>query len=121
MIIKQILTRVYVNDMNSAIDFYERLTHEKCANRFEYKQVELEIARINNMLIIAGNDKALEPVRETSATFLVDSISEYKDFLIQNGSVIIRDIQHVPTGLNMTIKHEDGVIIEYVEHRKLSL
>jgi len=49
---------------------------------------------------------------------LVDSISEYKDFLIQNGVVIIRDIQQVPTGLNMTVKHKDEVIIEYVEHKK---
>ncbi len=118
MIIKQILTRIYVNDMNSAIDFYERITNKKCANRFEYKQAGLEIAWINNLLIIAGTDQALEPFRETSATFLVDSVSEYKDFLSQNGAVIIKDIQRVPTGFNMTIKHEDGVIIEYVEHVK---
>jgi hypothetical protein len=104
--------------MDSAIDFYERLTNEKCANRFEYKQAGLEIARINNLLIIAGTDQALEPFRETSATFLVDSIAEYRDFLSHNGAVIIRDVQQVPTGLNMTVKHKDGVIIEYVEHIK---
>jgi len=120
MTIKQILTRIYVNDMDTAINFYERLTNEKCANRFEYKQVGLEIARISNLLIIAGTEKALEPFRETSATFLVDSISEYRDFLSSNDAVIIRDVQQVPTGLNMTVKHKDGVIIEYVEHVKLS-
>lgn len=118
MKVRQILTRIYVNDMDSAIDFYERLTKEKCANRFEYKQVGLEIARIDNLLIIAGSDKALEPFRRTTATFLVDSIMEYKDFLMDNGAVVIRDIQQVPTGLNMTVKHKDGVIVEYVEHRK---
>jgi hypothetical protein len=106
--------------MDSAIDFYERLTNEKCANRFEYKQAGLEIARINNLLIIAGTDQALEPFRETSATFLVDSIAEYRDFLSSNGAVITRDVQQVPTGLNMTVKHTDGVIVEYVEHIKLS-
>lgn len=119
MNIRQILTRIYVNDMNGAIGFYERLTNEKCANRFEYKQAGLEIAMINNLLIIAGTDMALEPFKKTSATFLVDSISEYRDFLIQSGAVIIRDVQQVPTGLNMTVKHTDGVIIEYVEHKKL--
>lgn len=121
MIIKQILTRIYVNDMESAIDFYERLTSEKCANRFEYKQVGLEIARINNLLIIAGTDQTLEPFKRTSATFLVDSILEYKDFLNQNGAMIIRDIQQVPTGLNMTIKHNDGLVVEYVEHRNVKI
>jgi predicted enzyme related to lactoylglutathione lyase len=118
MIVKQILTRIYVNDMNAAIDFYEGLTKQKCANRFDYKQAELEIARIDNLLIIAGTDKALEPFKKTSATFLVDSISEYKDFLIRNGAVIIRDVQKVPTGFNMTVQHKDGALIEYVEHVK---
>lgn len=116
MIVKQILTRIYVNDINSAIDFYEKLTTEKCENRFEYTRAGLEIARISNLLIIAGTEQALEPFRKTSATFLVDSVSEYKEFLIQNGAVIIRDIQQVPTGFNMTIKHKDNTIIEYVEH-----
>jgi hypothetical protein len=119
MIIKQILTRIYVNDMNFAIDFYERLTNEKCANRFKYKQAGLEISRINNLLIIAGTDQALKPFKETSATFLVDSVSEFKDFLNRNDTEIIRDIQQVPTGLNMTIKHKDGIIVEYVEYRKI--
>jgi hypothetical protein len=104
--------------MDAAIGFYERITNEKCANRFEYKQAGLEIVSINNLLIIAGTDQALEPFRKTSATFLVDSVSEYKNFLIQNGAVIIKDIQRVPTGFNMTIKHKDGVVIEYVEHVK---
>ena len=116
MNIKRILTRIYVNEINPAIDFYERLTNEKCANRFEYKPAGLEIARINNLLIIAGSDDTLKPLKNIAATILVDSIIEYKDFLIKNGAAILQDIQQVPTGFNMTIKHKDGVAIEYVEH-----
>jgi hypothetical protein len=44
---------------------------------------------------------------------------KFKGFLIHTGAVIIKDIQQVPTGLNMIIKHNDGVIFEYVEHKKL--
>lgn len=117
MIIKQILTRIYVNDMDMAIDFYERLTGEKCANRFDYKQVGLEIARVDSLLIIAGTEQTLETFKGVAATFLVDSVSEYKDFLCQNGALVLKDIQEVPTGLNMTIKHRDGITIEYVEHK----
>lgn len=118
MKIKQILTRIYVNDINTAIDFYEKLTNEECANRFEYKQLGLEIARIDNLLIVAGSNDALKQFRNTSATFLVDSVSEFKEFLLKNGAEIVRDIQQVPTGFNMTVKHMDGTIIEYVEHVK---
>jgi predicted enzyme related to lactoylglutathione lyase len=115
---RKILTRIYVNEIQTAIDFYEKLTNEKCASRFEYEQARLEIARVNNLLIIAGSDEALKPFKSTVATILVDSITEYKDFLINNGATILQDIQQVPTGFNMTIRHNDGVIIEYVEHTK---
>jgi predicted enzyme related to lactoylglutathione lyase len=118
MQIKQVLTRIYVNDIDAAIDFYEKITGEKCASRFQYQQMRLELAIVNNLLIIASSDEALKPFRTTSATFLVDSIAEYRNFLTENGAEIIRDIQQVPTGCNMTVKHRDGVIVEYVEHRK---
>lgn len=117
MEIKQILSRIYVNDMDQAVPFYEELLHEKCTSRFLYPQMELEIARIRNILFVAGTDEALEPFRSTSMTFLVDSVQEYKDFLLQNGALVIRGIQTVPTGWNMTVRHLDGALVEYVEHQ----
>lgn len=119
MQVKQILVRVYVNDIHQAIDFYEELLNKKCSSLFDYPQVQLKIASIGNLLLIAGSDKALKPFRNTTATMLVDSIEEYNDFLLKNGATIIRDIQQVPTGFNMTVQHKDGTIVEYVEHRKL--
>jgi hypothetical protein len=116
MKVKKIMTRIYVNKIEEAIDFYEKLLGEKCSMRFEYKEVGLEIASVNSFLIIAGTDKSLAPFKNTSATMLVDSVSEYKEFLLGNQAVIINDIQQVPTGLNMTVKHKDGITIEYVEH-----
>jgi len=115
MKIKQTLSRIYVNEIDSAIDFYEKLTGEKCSNRFEYNSVRLELAKVGNFLIIAGSDDSIKPFKETSTSVVVDSISEYKKYLLQHGGKIIRDIQIVPTGLNMTVKHEDGAVIEYVE------
>lgn len=117
MKVKRILTRIYVNEINQAVDFYERLLNEKCSIRFEYREVGLDIAQINNILIIAGSEESLEPFKNTSATLSVDSIDEYKEFLLGNGASILKDKQQVPTGFNMTIKHKDGTIIEYVELR----
>lgn len=118
MKITQILNRFYVNNMDQALKFYEELLNEKCANRFAYPEVNLEIARIGNILIICGSDEALKPFKDTQATFLVDNIVEYRNFLTTKGAIIIRDLKKVPTGLNMTVQHNDGTIIEYVEHRK---
>ena len=117
MEIKQVLTRVYVSDMNSAIDFYEGLFNKKCSLRLNYQEVNLELAQVENVLILSGDEKSLAPFRDTKATFLVDSVAEYKAYLLENGATIIRDLKEVPTGFNMTVKHADGTVVEYVEHK----
>ena len=121
MKITQILTRIYVNEIEPAISFHEELTDEKCANRFEYKQANLEIARVGNFLIIAGSNDALRSFRDTSATLSVDSLSACKELLVQNGSTVIQDIRQVPTGFKMIIKHKGGSVFEYVELKKIKL
>ncbi len=116
MLIKQVLYRVYVHDIEQSLEFYEKTLNEKCNLRFKYSQANLELAQIGNILIIAGSDEALRPVKDTQATFLVDSITEFKGFLLNNGATILTDLKQVPTGMNMTVKHADGTIVEYVEH-----
>lgn len=79
------------------------------------KNPDLEVINIDNLLIIAGTEKELDSVRNTMATFSVDSLQEYREFLLNSGATIIKDIKEVPTGWNMTVKHKDGIIVEYVQ------
>lgn len=117
MKVKQVLNRFYVNDIEQAIEFYEKVLDKKCVSRFKYSQMNLELASVGDVLIIGGSDEALKPFKDTQATFLVDSVAEFKDFLLKNDATIIKDIREVPTGWNMTVKHSDGTIVEYVEHK----
>ena len=119
MKVKQILNRFYVNDLEQAIEFYEKVFNDKCNLRFKYSEAKLELAQIGNVLIISGTNEALKPFRSTQVTFLVDSVVEFKDFLLKNNAKIIRDLREVPTGRNMTVQHIDGTIVEYVEHKNL--
>jgi predicted enzyme related to lactoylglutathione lyase len=117
MIVKQVFTRIYVHDINRAIEFYEGLFQQKCASRFCYQEMNLELAQVGNVLILAGSEKSLAPFRDTKATFLVDSVAEFRDYLLKHGATVIRNIKEVPTGANMTVKHEDKTVVEYVEHK----
>lgn len=107
--------RVYVNDMNRAVTFYEALCGEKCGIRFKYDEMGLELAGVGNLLLIAGTDTSLAPFRGTSFTMRVDSIEEVKSYLLSSGATMVRDVRKVPTGYNMTIRHADGTTVEYVE------
>ncbi|EGT4599020.1 hypothetical protein [Clostridioides difficile] len=118
MKIYDILTRFYIQDIEKAIPFYENLLKEKCSLRFSYQEVGLELAQIGNVLLLSGSDEALKPFIDTKSTFMVDSIDEWRSYLLDNGAVVVRDKKKVPTGYNMTLRHPDGTIIEYVQHTK---
>lgn len=110
------LHRIYIIDsIDAHIPFYEHLLGQKVQRRFTYEAYDLELARIGNFLLIAGKDENLKAFRSTNGTIQVDSIEEFRTFLSQNNCSIIRDIAEVPTGKNMTVRHPDGSIFEYVE------
>lgn len=111
-----IYTRLLVNTLDQSLPFYEELLQTRSKNRFRYPEMHLELAQVGNFLLIAGSDEALAPFRDTIATILVDSLSEFKAYLEVHGSKILRGPRQVPTGINMTVRHPDGTVIEYVEH-----
>jgi hypothetical protein len=83
---------------------------------FEMPHIGLKLAQMGDILLIADSDEALKPYRITMATMLVDSLDEFKAYMEGKGAEFIREPAKVPTGRNMTVRHPDGSIIEYVEH-----
>jgi hypothetical protein len=120
MEIYNIINRVFVAPgmMEETISFYEELTGEKAGMRLDYTQMRLQLAQVDRFLIIAGEENDLAPFIRTSLTLLVDSIEEYKNFLEGCGAEILEQPKVVPTGINMRVKHPDGLIAEYVEHKQ---
>ena len=113
-----VLVRIYLplDQLEESITFYEQLFAERSRLHFKYPETGLELAQIGSVLLIAGSDAALAPFKATQATFLVDSLSEYKEALLKSGASILREPKQVPTGMNMLAKHRDGTIVEYVQH-----
>lgn len=115
MRITNVLTRIYLDpeELDKAISFYEDIFGEKCRLRLKYARVE--IASIGKMLLTAGPEEALKPYREMRTIFVVDSLNNFKDKLVQSKAVILNEPKQLPTGMNMVVKHPDGAVIEYVE------
>jgi predicted enzyme related to lactoylglutathione lyase len=109
---KKTLARVYTNDPDRAIRFYESLTGTKALSRFGMPAAGLELAVVNDILIICGNDDALQQFRQTDATFLVDSLEEFHRVLVACGATVLHPPQPVPAGINMTVRHPDGSVFE---------
>ncbi len=120
MKVRQAYVRVYVRDLNTSRPFYEQLLGEAASAQFTYEAAGLELAVIGPILTLAGTDQALAPFRETRATFIVDDVQEFHDHLAGAGCRIIREMAKVPTGMNLTVQHPDGTLIEYVQLRSIS-
>jgi hypothetical protein len=104
--------------MDSAIDFYERLSGQGCTMRVKYPEKELELASIGSFLLISGSAENLQPFKNTQVTLLVDSMDDFLEFSVNHGSTILEYPKSVPTGRNMRVRHPDGLIAEYVEHKR---
>ncbi|MGH7869996.1 MAG: VOC family protein [Candidatus Dormibacteraceae bacterium] len=104
--------------LETAITLYERLLRVPCDLRFEYPEMSLRLASIGNVLLIAGNETALESFRATAMTLLVASLDEYLERFDALGVEVVSPPKAVPTGRNLLARHPDGTLVEYVEHRR---
>lgn len=117
MKIKKTYFRMYVNDLDKVLPYYEKLFGRRPDLRFNYPAMHLELASVGDFLFVAGKSEDLKPFRNTKVTFMVDSLDDFLVYFAQNKFAIIRKPQIVPTGKNVTVRHPDGLIAEYVEHR----
>ncbi len=115
MEVRQILARLYVERMDEAIVFYEDVLSTNCELRFALPGSKVEVARIGNLLIFSGSKKALQAVRDIQATFLVDSLTECREYLERNGGEILNGPMELPVGKVITVRHEDGTVVDYAE------
>jgi GNAT superfamily N-acetyltransferase len=110
------LSRLYVGNLDESIALYRTLLRKEPEMRFALPGSGVELAQIGELLLIAGTEEALAPFRKIQATFLVDSLDDYRNVLDTAGARSFRGPHAVPTGRGMTVRHPDGSIIEYVEH-----
>ncbi len=119
MKVLNILVRRYLPlvALDAAVRFHEQIIGQKARLRFHYPQYDLELAQVGSILFIAGTPESLAPFVNTHATFMVDGIAAFAQHLPSVGAEILEGPQDVPTGQNMLVRHPDGMLIEYVEHR----
>jgi len=107
--------RVYTSDIEETLSFYGNITGRKVERRFHLPGIPIEIAYIGDFLILAGTEENLGRFRQVQSTCIVEGLEDLHTYFLKNGANVLRDPQKVPTGRNMTIRHPDGLVIEYVE------
>jgi hypothetical protein len=118
MKILQVLTRLYLSreQLEASVTFYESLLGEHSSVHESYPEAGIEAVQVGSLLLIAGSDEALGSLKATQANFLVDSLLEWRDFLLESGATLLDEPKQAPTGLEMRVKHPEGTQIKYVQY-----
>ncbi|MET8900133.1 VOC family protein [Streptomyces sp. NPDC048232] len=106
--------RVYVDDLDKAIPFYEGLAGGR-AMRSERGGVE--VAAVGCFLLMSGPESQLEVLRKVAATIAVTDVEETQRILTSLGGDVIAGPVPTPGGRNLIARHPDGAIYEYVDRR----
>ncbi|MFS8201310.1 VOC family protein [Streptomyces sp. CWNU-52B] len=104
--------RICVDDLETAVPFYERLAGGP-ALRFERGGVS--VAAVGCFLLMSGPESELEVLRKVSATIAVQDVEEANRVLTDSGAHVLAGPLATPAGRNLIAMHPDGYVYEYVD------
>jgi predicted enzyme related to lactoylglutathione lyase len=106
--------RICVDDLETSVFFYERLTGAR-ALRFERGGVS--VAAVSCFLLMSGPEEELEILRKVTATIAVKDVDEAFAALTEVGAHILAGPVPTPVGRNLIAVHPDGSVFEYVDRK----
>jgi hypothetical protein len=109
----QVLSRIFVEDLNRSVSVYELLFSESCKMRFKIPQANVELAQVGTVLLYAG--EGIEQERLIDISFVADNLEEWRTYWLEHGGAVVRDLWPVAGGRNMVLRHPDGTAAEYLE------
>ncbi len=113
MKITEVLSRVFVEDLDKTLPVYELLLGEPCRMRFEIPPARVELAQVGSVLLYAG--PGVENEKQIDISFVADNLEEWRSYWLEHGGAVVRDLWPVAGGRNMVLRHPDGTCAEYLE------
>lgn len=106
-------TRLFTTDLDASLGVLIALHGNAPHLRFRFE--DWELVGIGDILLVAGTEEALLPIRGSHGPWIVDDLDGARAALVEQGAAITRDIQPSPTGRFLYARHPDGIVVEYVE------
>ncbi len=105
-----VLARVFVDDIDAALELYQSLSGGQEPARLSFRDVEL--ARVGPFLLLSGNTAAY---RNRVATLLVGDLEPVIHDVERAGGQILEGPSPAPSGRRLIARHPDGSVFEYIE------
>ncbi|MGW3950345.1 VOC family protein [Streptomyces sp. NPDC004752] len=106
--------RICVDDLDTAVPFYERLAGGRAVRS---ERGGVRVAAVGSFLLMSGPKDELDLLRKVTATIAVKDVDEAHRLLTDLGAHVLAGPVATPAGRNLLAMHPDGALFEYVDHR----
>lgn len=99
------------------VSFYRNLTCDDLDMDMDIPEAGLHVVAIGPFLILELDPDAHAEALATHATVLVPYLDEAVTARVADGASVVQDRWIGPAGPGTRLRHPDGLIVEYLEHR----
>ncbi len=99
------------------VSFYETLTSTKLDMDMDIPEGGLHVVAVGQFLILELDREKHALAVETTATVLNANLDEAAARQIAEGAEVVEARWESPVGPGIRLRHPDGLLVEYVEHR----
>ncbi len=118
----RVLARVFCDPgaLVETVPFYEALTSVSLDMDMDMPESGLHVVAVGSFLILEMDRKKLDRAAqavETRVTVLVADLDDKVAQLVASGAEVVQQRWDSPPGPGMRLRHPDGMLVEYLEHR----
>ena len=102
------------------VRFYKALTSVSLDMDMDIPESGLHVVAVGSFLILEMDQKKLDRAAqavETHVTVLVANLDDTVAQLVASGAEVVQQRWDSPPGPGMRLRHPDGMLVEYLEHR----
>jgi predicted enzyme related to lactoylglutathione lyase len=115
----RIFTRVFCDpgELVETVRFYEQLSRTRLDMDIELPEAGLHVVAVGPFLILELEAERHAQAAQTSITVLNADLDTAVQRQVAAGAEIVQERWEAPVGAGVRLRHPDGVVAEYLEHR----
>ena len=115
----RVFVRVFVppGQLTQTVEFYRAITSAPVDMDMDWSEAGLHLVAVGAFLIIELDASQHDLAAATTATVLVADLDAAVAEQVRRGAHVAQERWSAPVGAGALLRHPDGLLVEYVEHR----
>jgi hypothetical protein len=118
----RVFSRVFpeLGRLRRTVEFYESLSGTELDIDLDLPEAGLHVVGVGQFLILEMDPSKLDRIdraKQTTVTVLAPHLEDAVRASVQRGAAIVEGPWQSPPGPGYRLRHPDGLLVEYLEHR----